>query len=82
MRNLQITVPRAESGIVHRVVDAWIALWRLEWQIVDKIKVPVVSGQRGVDVATHISSYLSPISMASPSGWRSRTLCRTYAVSP
>ena len=25
----------------------------------DRIKVPVVFGQRGVDVATHISSYLS-----------------------
>jgi hypothetical protein len=25
-RNLQIAAPRAESGIVHRVVDAWIDL--------------------------------------------------------
>ena len=57
-RNLQIGAPRAESGIVHRVVDARIALSRLEWQIVDKIKMPFVFGQRGVDVAAHISSYL------------------------
>jgi hypothetical protein len=64
---LEIAAPRAESGIVHRVVDAWIVLWRLGWQIVDKIKLPVVSGERGVDVATHISSYLSSISIAWPS---------------
>jgi hypothetical protein len=63
---LQIAVPRDESGIVHRVVDARIALSRLGWQIVDKIKVPVVSGQRSMDVATHISSYLSSISIAWP----------------
>ena len=30
----------------------------------DKVKGPVVSGQRGVDVATHISSYFSSISVA------------------
>jgi hypothetical protein len=52
----------------------------LGWQTVDQIKVTVVAGQRGVDVATHISSYFSPISMASPSGWQSRTVCRTCAA--
>jgi len=57
---LQIAVPTAESGIVHRIVDAWIALWSLGWQIVDKITVPVVSGPRGVDVATHCLLLLFP----------------------
>jgi hypothetical protein len=61
---LQIAVPRAKSGIVHRIVDAGIALWIPGWQIVDKLKVPVVSGQRGVDVATHVSSYFSLTSIA------------------
>jgi hypothetical protein len=55
-RNLEIAAPEAESGIVHRVVDVWIALYPLGWQIVGKIRVPVVPGQRGVDVAAHISS--------------------------
>jgi hypothetical protein len=61
MRILQIAMPRVESGIIHRVIDAWIALYRLGGQIVDKIKVRVVSKQRSMNVATQISSYFSSI---------------------
>src|SRR5580704_8597921 len=50
------------------------------WQIVDKIKGSVVSGQRGVDVVAHISSYFSSISIGWPSGSRNRTVLESAPV--
>jgi len=58
---LQIAAPRAKTGIVDRIVDAGIALQRLGGQTVDRIEVPVVSAPRGIDLANHVSSCLSPI---------------------